>query len=274
MRARLALLLFPSILFAQQRVDLLIRGGQVIDGSGSPARAADVGILGDRIVLVGDGSKVQAARVIDAKGLIVSPGFIDPHAHLLEDLASAGKKSNEAYLFQGVTTVLTGNDGQGPIQTGATLAKWKQQGIGTNAGVYIGQGTVRREVMGMSDAAASPEQVAKMKSLVAHGVQEGAMGMSTGLYYAPGSYASTEEVIELAKAAAAAGGIYDSHMRDEDTYSIGLLGSIRETIRIAREAKIPVHISHIKALGPDVWGQSTQAIELVQRARTEGLDVT
>ena len=274
MRARLILLLFPSLLFAQQRVDLLIRGGQVIDGSGSPARAADVGILGDRIVLIGDGSHVQPARLIDAKGLIVSPGFIDPHAHVLEDLSSAAKKSNEAYLFQGVTTVLTGNDGAGPIQTGATLAKWKQQGIGTNAGVYIGQGTVRREVMGMSDAAASAEQIAKMKSLVARGVQEGAMGMSTGLYYAPGSYASTEEVIELAKAAAAAGGIYDSHMRDEDTYSIGLLGSIRETIRIAREAKIPVHISHIKALGPEAWGKSTAAIELIRQARAEGLEVT
>ena len=274
MRARLVLLVLPSLLFVQQRLDLLIRGGQVIDGSGSTARAADVGIAGDRIVLVGDGSKAQAARVIDARGLVVSPGFIDPHVHVLEDLSSAAKKSNEAYLFQGVTTVVTGNDGQGPIQTGATLAKWKQQGIGTNAAVYIGQGTVRREVMGMSDAAASSEQVAKMKALVARGVEEGAMGMSTGLYYAPGSYASTEEVIELAKAAAATGGIYDSHMRDEDTYSIGLLGSIRETIRIAREAKIPVHISHIKALGPEAWGKSTAAIELIRAARAEGLEVT
>lgn len=246
----------------------------MIDGTGSAARSADVGILGERIALVGDGSKVQATRVIDAKGLVVSPGFIDPHAHVLEDLSSAQRHANEAYLFQGVTTVLTGNDGQGPIQTGATLAKWKQQGIGTNAGVYIGQGTVRREVMGMSDAAPSAEQVAKMKALVARGVQEGAMGMSTGLYYAPGSYATTEEVIELAKAAAAAGGIYDSHMRDEDTYSIGLLGSIRETIRIAREAKIPVHISHIKALGPEAWGKSTQAIDLIRAGRAEGLEIT
>ena len=274
MRARLFLLLFPSIVFAQQRLDLLIRGGLVIDGSGSPARSADIGIQGDRIVLVGDGSKAQATRVMDAGGLVISPGFIDPHAHVLEDLSSTAKKSNEAYLIQGVTTVLTGNDGAGPIQTGATLAKWKQQGIGTNAGVYIGQGTVRREVMGMSDAAASPQQIAKMKALVERGVQEGALGMSTGLYYAPGSYASTEEVIELAKAAAAAGGIYDSHMRDEDTYSIGLLGSIRETIRIAREAKIPVHISHIKALGPEAWGKSAAAIDLIRQARAEGLEVT
>jgi N-acyl-D-aspartate/D-glutamate deacylase len=273
MRFRLALVLFPSILSAQQ-VDLLLRGGQVIDGSGSVPRVADVGIRNDRIVLVGDGSKVQATRTLDVSGLIVAPGFIDPHAHVLEDLLSASKKSNEAYLLQGVTTTITGNDGAGPIQSGATLAKWTQQGIGTNAALYIGQGAVRREVMGMSDAAASVEQLNKMRSLVARGVEEGAIGMSTGLYYAPGSYAKTEEVIELAKAAAALGGIYDSHLRDEDSYTIGLLDAVGEAIRIAREAKIPVHISHIKALGPEVWGQSAQVIEMIRKARADGLNIT
>ncbi|MBZ5601855.1 MAG: D-aminoacylase [Acidobacteriia bacterium] len=273
MSLRAAILLLPTLLSAQQ-LDLLLRGGQVIDGSGSAARTADVGIRNDRIVLVGDGSKAQARRTIDVKGLIVSPGFIDPHAHVLEDLLSNAKKSNEAFLMQGVTTTITGNDGAGPIQSGATLAKWTQQGIGTNAAVYIGQGTVRREVMGMSDAAPSAEQVSKMKTLVARGVDEGAMGMSTGLYYAPGSYATSAEVIELAKAAAAEGGIYDSHLRDEDSYTIGLLGAVSEAIRIAREAKIPVHISHIKALGPEVWGKSAQVIELIRRARAEGLEVT
>jgi N-acyl-D-amino-acid deacylase len=277
MRARLVLLsclVWPFVAFGQQHIDLLIRGGQILDGTGSGPRSGDVGILGDRIVLVGDGSKFQAARVIDAKGLVVSPGFIDPHAHVLEDLTSSAKKANEAYLLQGVTTTLTGNDGAGPIQIGATLAKWRQQGIGTNAALYIGQGTVRREVMGMVDTAPSAEQLSKMKALVARGVQEGAMGMSTGLYYAPGSYATTEEVIELAKAAAGAGGIYDSHLRDEDTYSIGLLGSIREAIRISREAKIPAHISHIKALGPEAWGKSSAVIEMIHAARMEGLEIT
>jgi N-acyl-D-amino-acid deacylase len=273
MRLRFALFFLACLLPAQQ-LDLLLRGGQVIDGSGSGPRVADIGIRNDRIVLVGDGSKAQAKRVLDVKGLVVSPGFIDPHAHVLEDLLNPTTKANEAFLMQGVTTTVTGNDGAGPINSGATLAKWSAQGIGTNAAVYIGQGTVRREVMGMSDAAPTAEQVARMKSLVARGVEEGAIGMSTGLYYAPGSYAQTEEVIALAKAAAGLGGIYDSHLRDEDSYTIGLLGSIRETIRIAREAKIPVHISHIKALGPEVWGESTQVIELVRQARAEGLDVT
>jgi N-acyl-D-aspartate/D-glutamate deacylase len=274
MKQFLIVLALCTAAFAQPQVDLLLRGGQVIDGSGSASVKADVGIRGDRIVFIGDSSNIRASRTIDVTGLVVSPGFIDPHTHTLEDLSDSAKKSNECFLMQGVTTVITGNDGNSPIQTGATLAKWNQQGIGTNAALYIGQGSVRREVMGMSDAAPASQQVTAMKALVAKSMKAGALGMSTGLYYAPGSYAKTEEVIELAKVAAAAGGIYDSHMRDEGTYSIGLLGSIRETIRIAREAKIPVHISHIKALGPDVWGQSAQAIEVVQHARAEGLDVT
>ncbi len=255
---------------------MVLRGGQVIDGSGSAAFTADVGLRGDRIVFVGDSTRqdLKGARILDVKGLTISPGFIDPHAHVLDDLADPKRNSNIAYLMQGVTTVFTGNDGQGPLQTGATLSKWERQGIGTNAAVYIGQGTVRREVMGMSDAAPSPAQLNQMRALVDRGVKEGALGMSTGLYYAPGSYATTEEVIQLAKSAAAEGGVYDSHLRDEDSYTIGLLGAIREAIRIAREAHIDVHISHIKALGPAVWGQSTQAIELIRQARSEGLHVT
>ena len=274
---RIALLLAPIGAVAQTRpVDLLLRGGQVVDGSGSAPITADVGTAGDRIVFVGDSAKlrIRAARTIDVKVLVVSPGFIDPHAHVLEDLADAARKTNECYLMQGVTTVITGNDGGGPIQSRAMLAKWSQQGIGTNAALYVGQGAVRREVMGMSDAAPTAQQMSQMHALVQKAMEDGALGMSTGLYYAPGSYARTEEVIELAKVAAAAGGVYDSHLRDEDSYTIGLLGAIREAIRIAREAGIAVNISHIKALGPEVWGQSTQAIQLIRQARSEGLRLT
>jgi N-acyl-D-aspartate/D-glutamate deacylase len=259
-----------------EKLDLLIVNGKVIDGSGKGARKADVGIRGDRIIFTGDArrAKLEATRTIDAKGLIVAPGFIDPHTHTLGDLTNDQTKSNQAYLMQGVTTVITGNDGGSVINIGDTLRKWDAQGIGTNAILLAGFGTIRGRVLGQSDAQPTAEQLEQEKALVARAMDEGAFGMSTGLYYAPQSYSKTEEVIELAKVAAAKGGVYDTHMRDEGSYTIGLLGAIQETIRIGREAKIPVHISHIKALGPDVWGQSKPAIDLMKKARREGVDVT
>jgi N-acyl-D-aspartate/D-glutamate deacylase len=263
----------PTPAFAQN-VDLILRGGSVIDGSGSPAVKADVGISGDRIVFVGSSAGRTAKRMVDVTGLVITPGFIDPHTHTAGDLSDPKRAQNAPYLMQGVTTVATGNDGDSPAATGATLAKWTQQGIGTNAVLFIGQGTVRRQVMNMSDAAPTSAQMDKMRALVEKAMNEGAIGLSTGLYYAPGSYSTTEEVIELAKVAAQHGGIYDTHVRDESSYTIGLLGSVRETIRIGREAHIPVMISHIKALGADVWGQSADVIKLVDAARKEGIQVT
>jgi N-acyl-D-aspartate/D-glutamate deacylase len=173
-----------------------------------------------------------------------------------------------------VTTVVTNNDGGGTIEIGRTLAKWTHDGIGTNFALYIGQGSVRRTVMGMSPAAPTTVQLDSMRALVARGMRDGAIGMSTGLYYAPGSYARTDEVIELAKVAARAGGLYDTHMRDESSYTIGLIGSVNETLRIAREAHIPVHISHIKALGADVWGLSDSVVKIIDAARAGGVNVT
>jgi N-acyl-D-amino-acid deacylase len=261
---------------ASDQFDLLILHGTLADGSGKRPRQADVGISGDRIVFVGNAAKthVTAARTIDATGMIVAPGFIDPHTHTLGDLTSDQTKSNQAYLLQGVTTVVTGNDGGSVLNVGDLLKKWDDQGIGTNAILLAGFGTVRGKVLGSTDAQPNAAQLEEMKQLVARAMDEGAFGLSTGLYYAPQSYAKTEEVIELAKIAATKGGIYDTHMRDENSYSIGLLGAIKETIRIGREAHIPVHISHIKALGPEVWGQSKQAIELIKKARAEGIDAS
>ncbi|MEJ7700884.1 MAG: amidohydrolase family protein [Pyrinomonadaceae bacterium] len=161
----------------------------------------DIGIRGDRIVFIGNSakSKMLAARTLDAAGMIVAPGFIDPHTHTLEDLSNPKLNSNENYLMQGVTTVITGNDGGGPVQVAQTLAKWEQQRIGTNAALLVGHNTVRRQIMAMSDSAPTIEQLAEMKNLVGQAMTEGAFGFSTGLYYAPGSFAKTEEVIELAK---------------------------------------------------------------------------
>ena len=257
----------------EQRIDILILHGKLVDGSGRKPRTADVGIQGDRIVFVGDArkAKLTAARTIDATGLVVAPGFIDPHTHTLGDLSDEKRKSNEAYLMQGVTTVVTGNDGSSAQSIGETLSKWEQQGIGTNAILLAGFGTIRGKVLGPTDAQPNAAQLEEMKQLVARAMDDGSFGLSTGLYYAPQSYSKTEEVIELSKVAAAKGGIYDTHMRSE---SAGLLAAIAETIRIGREAKIPVHISHIKALGPEVWHRSAQAIKLIKQARASGVEAS
>jgi N-acyl-D-amino-acid deacylase len=258
--------------------DLLIRNGRLIDGTGAAGRTADVAITGDRITFVGDAARanVTAQRTIDARGLIVAPGFIDPHTHALEDLNSTDPKrrANVNFLMQGVTTVITGNDGGGPFEVGRTLERWKAQGIGSNGALLVGYGSVRQNVMRQTDARAVGPQLDSMRALVDKAMREGALGMSSGLYYAPQNYGTTEEVIELAKVAARHGGIYDSHMRDESSYSIGLLGAIREAMRIGREAGMPVNISHIKALGVDVWGKSDSAIALVEAARAAGQKVT
>ncbi|MBX9602491.1 MAG: D-aminoacylase [Bryobacteraceae bacterium] len=268
---RLFFVLLPGLLLAQ--ADVILTGGTVVDGTGAPARRADIAIKGDRIVRIGDLSREKAGRVLDAKGLVIAPGFIDPHTHALEDLLDDARKANLNFLMQGVTTVITGNDGGGPVNTGEILSKW-EQGIGTNAALLAGHASIRREVLAMSDAVPTAEQLDRMKGLLGRSLEAGAIGFSTGLFYAPGSFATTEEVIELAKVAAAAGRYYDSHVRDESSYTIGFLGSVKETLRIAREAKIPVHFAHIKCLGTDVWGQSKEAIALIREARAQGMKIT
>ena len=272
------LLALPAAALHAQAVDLLLRGGTVIDGTGAPARTADVGIRGDRIVFLGDASRagLRPGRTIDVRGLVVAPGFIDPHTHTQGDLdhPDPSVRANLPYLMQGVTTVITNNDGGGTIDIGETLDAWTKHGIGTNAALYVPEGSVRRSVLGMSSAAPTAAQLDSMRDIVRRGMDEGAIGMSTGLYYAPGSYAATEEVIALATVAAEHGGIYDTHLRDESSYTVGLIGAVNEAIRIGREAKLPIHISHIKALGTDVWGQSDTVIALIRAARAEGIDVT
>lgn len=271
-------LTWPLAAIAQERVDVLVRGGRVVDGTGAPARPADVGIRGDRIVFVGDAAAggVTGARVIDAQGMVVAPGFIDPHTHTYGDLQSdrADRRRNAAYLMQGVTTVVTGNDGGGPADVAEHFARYAKNGIGTNAALFVGFGTVRGKVLGPSSAPADAAQLARMRDLVAEGMRGGALGLSTGLYYAPQSYATTEEVIEMAKVASAAGGIYDSHLRDESSYTIGVVGAVREAIRIGREARLPVHIAHLKALGVDVWGRSDSIVAVIEAARAAGQAIT
>ncbi len=259
-----------------QSLDFLLLGGRIVDGTGVPPRRADVGIRGDRIVFIGNASAahLRANQTISAKGLIICPGFIDPHTHADGYLNNPARRNNLNYIMQGVTTVVVGNDGGGPIDVAATLDKYQHQGIGTNVAVLTGFGTIRRAVMGMVDADPTPAQLDQMRAYVRSAMQGGAFGFSTGLFYVPQSFSKTPEVIALSKVAAQFGGFYDTHMRDEDSYSIGLLGAIDETLRIGREARIPVHISHIKALGPAVWGKSVDAIAKINAARAAGQDVT
>ena len=262
----------PGALAQPVAVDVLLRGGRVVDGTGAVARVTDVGLRGDRIVFVGDAKArgVVATRTVDAAGLIVSPGFIDPHAHVLVDLQQPSTSRLDGYLMQGVTTVLTGNDGGGPVHVGAALATWMRNGIGPNAGLFIGQGSLRGTVVGRGAQAATLTQIDSMRALVRRAMRDGAIGMSAGLFYAPGSFATTDEVIALAKELKPFGGVYDTHQRDESSYDIGLLASTREAMRIGREAGITLNISHIKALGVDVWGRSDSLITMIRAARARG----
>src|SRR2546423_4328973 len=176
----------PGDAATPESVDLLITGGKLLDGSGAEPRVGDVGIRGDRIVFIGDAVRgIKAERVINASGLDIAPGFIDPHTHTFDDLTSTQRHGNVAYLMQGVTTVITGNDGSSPLPIGGALRKWDQQGIGTNAALLVGMCSVRRQVMGMSDSAPTASQLQQMKELVAQGMDDGAFGMSAGLFYAP-----------------------------------------------------------------------------------------
>ncbi len=274
--AILFLIPFASAPAQTQQLDYLLVGGQIVDGTGSGPRRVDVGIAADRIAFIGNASAahVHAKQTFSAKGLIICPGFIDPHTHADGYLNDPVRRNNLNYIMQGVTTVVVGNDGGGPIDVAAALDKYQRQGIGTNVAILTGFGTIRRAVMGMADADPTPAQLDQERAYVRKAMEGGAFGFSTGLFYAPQSFSKTPEVIELSKIAAQYGGFYDTHMRDEDSYSIGLLGAIDETLEIGREAHIPVHISHIKALGPEVWGKSVDAIAKINVARAAGQNVT
>lgn len=254
--------------------DVLIVGGIVYDGSDSPARKTNIGLLGDRIVSMNASADAGAGLIVDATGLVVLPGFIDPHTHAEDEVFDVPENANVNYLTQGVTTVFIGNDGRGIPGRLENVALMKTQGVGTNVGFFAGHGTIREEVMGLENRAPTDDELLRMRQMVADEMRAGALGLSTGLFYTPGSFADTAEVIELAKAAAEYGGVYDSHMRDESSYNIGVLGSIKELIEIGEEARIPVHAAHLKALGRDVWGQSGDIIALVAAARERGVEVT
>lgn len=258
------------------KLDTLIVNGLVYDGTENAPQRLAVGVKDDRIVFVGarDDRELVAEQTLDARGMAVVPGMIDPHTHSLGDLRSAERRANVNYLAQGVTTVLVGNDGGGTAHIDSLAQELSTGGIGTNVAFLVGHGAIRNEVMGRENRAPSEEELEQMKGLVAQAMEAGALGLSSGLYYTPGNYADTDEVIALAEVAAGFGGLYESHLRDESSYSVGFLAALQEALDIGRKANIPVHVAHIKALGVDVWGHSEQAIAMINDVRAKGQKVT
>ncbi|MEC8267011.1 MAG: amidohydrolase family protein, partial [Pseudomonadota bacterium] len=255
-------------------LDILFKGGLVVDGTGAPPHEGDVGVRDGRLLMLADGYNARADTVIDITEKVIAPGFIDIHTHARADLVSPDAALMANYLTQGVSTVIIGNDGDGATRIQKRFDTIFAHGAGTNVAQLVGHASLRRRVMGDTGRPATASEIDEMKSILAESLSEGAMGLSTGLFYADSSYATTEEVIELAKVAAAAGAIYESHIRAESSRGVGVHRAVDEVIEIARAADIATHIAHIKVLGKGVWGESRNIVEKIAAARAEGLAIT
>lgn len=249
--------------------DILIVNGRLVDGANNPWRYADIGITGDSIAAVGSLKGKTAVRTIDAKGLVVAPGFIDIHNHGREAIFRV--PSAENFVRQGVTSLIEGNDGSSPLPLKPFMEKLEAAKPGVNMGFFVGHGTVRQEVLEIAKRTATPEELEKMKVLVDQAMKDGAFGLSTGLFYVPGNFAPTAEVIELAKVVAHYHGMHISHMRDE---AADIVKSVAETIQIGEEGGIPTQVSHHKVIGAANWGLSEKTMKMVADARARGVDVT
>jgi N-acyl-D-amino-acid deacylase len=247
--------------------DLVIRGGRVVDGTGAAASRADIGIRDGRIAVLGKLDKAEAKEILDASGLLVAPGFIDVHTHA-DDLAEHPLAEN--FVRMGVTSIVAGNCGASSLDIGEAFTRIRQAGVAVNFATLIGHNTVRRAVMGTERRVPTAGELGRMRSIIWKGMADGAVGLSTGLQYVPGTYAETMELVELAKVAGSAGGIYASHMRNEGT---ALEEAITETIRVGESSLCRVQISHLKVDAPSRWGASARALAMIEEARKRGVDV-
>lgn len=247
--------------------DIIIKGGTIYDGSTSDAFIGDIGIKSGKILTIGDLSGAMAEKTINAEDLAVAPGFIDMHTHLepIMEMPLA-----ESLVRQGVTFVLGGPDGGGPWPFGEYLDSLSKMNLGINVAYLVGHNTLRKEVMGMEDREPTVEELELLKSYVKSAMEDGAFGISTGLKYLPGTFSKLDEIIALSKVSAEMGGIYTSHLREE---GLGLIEAVQEAMVISREAKIPVILTHHKAIGVSMWGASERTLALVDSARKAGLDI-
>ena len=259
---------------SESRFDVVIRGGEIIDGSGSRPYRADLAIENGKIARVGDLGGAGAVRTIAVEGLYVVPGFVDVHCHSERGLPHPYLAPSVNYLKQGVTTLVGGADGYGAWPIHETVddmtGRLARQGIGVNTVLLVGSGQVRRQVMGTECRAPKPDEMARMRRVVREAMDGGAQGLSSGLTFSPGSYTDTEEVVELAREVAPYGGVYHTHMRDE---ADGLIEAVKEAIRIAEESGAVGVITHFKAVRRRNWGKVREACELIEQARDRGVKV-
>jgi N-acyl-D-amino-acid deacylase len=261
-------LLVSQIMFAQN-ADYIIRNGKVIDGTGNNWQLKDIAIVKNKIAGIGNLKSWKAAKEIDAKGLIIAPGFIDVHAHIEGGEARNPLATN--FIYDGVTTVITGNCGGSADDMNVYFNYIDSLQISINVAALMGHNTIRKQVMGTANRNATNEELNKMEAIADKAMNDGAVGMSTGLIYIPGTYAPTEEVVAIAKVVAANGGVYASHIRNEEDK---VAEAVNEAIEIGRQAKLPVEVSHFKVNGQNNWGRSNETIALIENARKEGIEVT
>jgi dihydroorotase/N-acyl-D-amino-acid deacylase len=265
----LASCLVPAPLAGAGEYDLLIKGGRVVDGTGAPWVKADVAVEGDTIVAVGPHLEGPARRTVDAAGQVVAPGFIDIHTHARRGIFEVPTAEN--YVRQGVTTLVEGQDGSSPLPLGAFLSRVAALRPAVNFASLVGHGSIRETVMGSEDRAPSAAELARMQELVREAMRDGAFGLSTGLFYVPGTFARTDEVVALARAAGELGGIHVSHARDE---AAGVVAGVAETIAIGEEGRLPTQVTHHKLIGRASWGRSVETLRLLDEARRRGVDAT
>jgi N-acyl-D-amino-acid deacylase len=251
-----------------ERYDLLIRNARIVDGTGTPAVRGSIAVREGHIVAVGEVSG-SAETEIDAKGLVAAPGFIDVHTHS-ENIAQIPEAEN--FIRMGVTTIVTGNCGSSSTNVAKFFDDLEAKGCTVNVATLVGHNSIRIKAMhGIYDRPPSPEEMNEMKALLDQGMKDGAIGMSTGLIYLPGTFTKPEEIIELAKVAASYGGIYASHMRAE---TLKIFDALDELLRIAREAKIRAEVSHLKLSGPSAWGRAKEVLGVLDKARADGLVIS